>query len=85
MFLPVQAIPGPKVKQAFIAAEDKNFYTHIGVDPEGIARAAVRYSCRTYGSEPPSGRRLDDHPAGGEELPAVRPRQRGAPAPFGGL
>jgi penicillin-binding protein 1A len=42
MFLPVQAIP-EKVKQAFIATEDKNFYKHIGVDPEGIARAAIRY------------------------------------------
>lgn len=42
MFLPVQAIPD-KVKQAFIATEDKNFYKHLGVDPEGIARAALRY------------------------------------------
>ncbi|WP_299820294.1 penicillin-binding protein 1A [uncultured Roseibium sp.] len=48
MFLPIQAIPD-KVKQAFIAAEDKNFYTHIGVDPEGIARAAVRF-IQNYGS-----------------------------------
>jgi penicillin-binding protein 1A len=48
MFLPIQAIPD-RVKQAFIAAEDKNFYSHIGVDPEGIARAAVRY-VQNYGS-----------------------------------
>jgi len=48
MFLPIQAIPD-RVKQAFIAAEDKNFYTHIGVDPEGIARAAVRF-IQNYGS-----------------------------------
>ena len=38
LFLPSTAIP-PLVKQAFIAAEDKNFYTHGGVDPEGIIRA----------------------------------------------
>ena len=38
MYLPSTAIP-PLVKQAFIAAEDKNFYTHNGVDPEGIIRA----------------------------------------------
>ena len=38
MYLPSSAIP-PLVKQAFIAAEDKNFYTHNGVDPEGILRA----------------------------------------------
>lgn len=48
MFLPIQAIPD-RVKQAFVAAEDKNFYTHIGVDPEGIARAAVRF-IQNYGS-----------------------------------
>ncbi|WP_417689567.1 penicillin-binding protein 1A [Roseibium sp.] len=42
MFLPIQAIPD-RLKQAFIATEDKNFYSHIGVDPEGIARAVIRY------------------------------------------
>src|SRR6266568_2520313 len=40
LYLPGNAIP-PMVKQAFISAEDKNFYTHNGVDPEGIARAAI--------------------------------------------
>ncbi len=48
MFLPIQAIPD-RVKQAFIAAEDKNFYEHLGIDPEGIARAAVRF-VQNYGS-----------------------------------
>ncbi len=48
MFLPIQAMPD-LVKQAFISAEDKNFYSHIGVDPEGIARAAVRF-VQNYGS-----------------------------------
>ncbi|GAA0771493.1 penicillin-binding protein 1A [Roseibium denhamense] len=48
MFLPIQAMPD-RLKQAFISAEDKNFYNHIGVDPEGIARAAVRY-IQNYGS-----------------------------------
>ncbi|TYC58560.1 penicillin-binding protein 1A [Rhodobacterales bacterium] len=48
LFLPIQAIP-ERVKQAFVSAEDKNFYTHIGVDPEGIARAAVRF-IQNYGS-----------------------------------
>jgi penicillin-binding protein 1A len=37
------------LKQSFISAEDKNFYTHLGVDPEGIARAAVRF-IQNYGS-----------------------------------
>jgi penicillin-binding protein 1A len=40
LYLPSNAIP-PLVKQAFISAEDKNFYSHSGIDPEGIARAAL--------------------------------------------
>ncbi|GGB44222.1 penicillin-binding protein [Roseibium aquae] len=42
MFLPIQAMPD-QLKHAYLSAEDKNFYHHIGVDPEGIARAVVRY------------------------------------------
>jgi len=40
LFLPANAIP-PLVKQAFLSAEDKNFYTHNGIDPEGIGRALL--------------------------------------------
>ena len=40
LYLPSSSIP-PLVKQAFLSAEDKNFYTHGGVDPEGIARAVL--------------------------------------------
>ncbi|RFB80804.1 penicillin-binding protein 1A [Methylovirgula sp. 4M-Z18] len=40
LYLPSADIP-PLVKQAFISAEDKNFYMHNGVDPEGILRAAM--------------------------------------------
>jgi penicillin-binding protein, 1A family len=39
-FVPLSAIPD-RVKQAFLSAEDKNFYEHAGVDPWGIARAVV--------------------------------------------
>ncbi len=39
VFVPIDAIP-PMVRQAFVSAEDKNFYTHPGIDPLGIARAA---------------------------------------------
>ena len=39
LYLPSSAIPD-LVKHAFISAEDKNFYTHRGFDPEGIVRAA---------------------------------------------
>lgn len=40
LFLPISAIP-PLVKQAFLSAEDKNFYSHPGIDPEGLARAVM--------------------------------------------
>ena len=40
LYLPSSAIP-PLVKQAFISAEDKNFYTHNGIDIEGIVRAIL--------------------------------------------
>jgi penicillin-binding protein 1A len=38
LYLPGSAIP-PLVKNAFISAEDKNFYSHPGIDVEGIIRA----------------------------------------------
>ena len=40
LYLPSSAIPD-LVKEAFISAEDKNFYTHRGFDPEGIIRAGI--------------------------------------------
>ena len=40
LFTPAEEIPD-MVKQAFISAEDKNFYEHQGYDPRGIAAAAV--------------------------------------------
>ena len=40
LFLPSQAIP-QLLKNAFLSAEDKNFYEHTGLDPEGIVRAAI--------------------------------------------
>src|SRR5271170_30775 len=43
LYLPSSAIP-PLVKEAFIAAEDKNFYTHRGFDPEGMIRAAIIFA-----------------------------------------
>ena len=42
LYLPSSAIPD-LVKEAFISAEDKNFYTHRGFDPEGIIRAGFIY------------------------------------------
>ena len=40
LFVPENKIP-PLVKNAFISAEDKNFYSHFGVDPLGIIRAVL--------------------------------------------
>jgi len=40
VFVPIEAIP-QVVRDAFIAAEDQNFYSHRGIDPEGIIRAAI--------------------------------------------
>lgn len=41
IFVPVEEIPD-LVKQAFISAEDRNFYLHRGFDPRGMASAAVQ-------------------------------------------
>ncbi len=40
LFAPIDTIPD-LVKQAFVSAEDKNFYTHSGYDLRGIAAAGV--------------------------------------------
>lgn len=40
LFTPADEIPNI-VKQAFISAEDKNFYDHAGYDPAGIAKAII--------------------------------------------
>jgi penicillin-binding protein 1A len=48
LYLPIQAVP-KLVTNAFVAAEDKNFYEHGGIDFSGIARAAVLY-VQQYGS-----------------------------------
>src|ERR1700691_744956 len=48
LYLPIQAIP-KLVTNAFIAAEDKNFYQHPGIDIYGIGRAGLLY-IQHYGS-----------------------------------
>jgi penicillin-binding protein 1A len=40
VFVPIEAIP-LRVQQAFVAAEDQNFWHHPGVDPVAIMRAVV--------------------------------------------
>src|ERR1700759_5417109 len=41
IFVPAAFIP-KLVKEAFISAEDRNFYNHPGIDPSGILRAAIK-------------------------------------------
>src|SRR5947199_7703615 len=48
LYLPIQAVP-KMVINAFLAAEDKNFYEHGGIDFQGMARAAVLFA-QNYGS-----------------------------------
>ena len=38
---------------AFIAAEDQNFWTHPGIDVQGIVRAVVNNTARTFGVNAP--------------------------------
>ncbi|MEL6807756.1 MAG: transglycosylase domain-containing protein, partial [Pseudomonadota bacterium] len=49
LFAPAESIP-PMIKQAFISAEDKNFYTHEGYDLRGIGAAAYD-AVRTRGAD----------------------------------
>ena len=48
LYLPIQAVP-KLVINAFLAAEDKNFYEHGGIDYPGMARAALLYA-QNFGS-----------------------------------
>src|SRR5437899_7660463 len=48
LYLPIQAIP-KLVTNAFVSAEDKNFYEHGGLDFGGIARAGIVYA-QNFGS-----------------------------------
>jgi penicillin-binding protein 1A len=48
LYIPIQAVP-KGVINAFLAAEDKNFYEHGGLDFSGIARAGLAY-IQNYGS-----------------------------------
>ena len=53
LFVPIDRVP-EHVIDAFLAAEDKNFYDHFGLDVVGIARATVQNVVNVL-----SGRRLE--------------------------
>ncbi|MEL7490716.1 MAG: penicillin-binding protein 1A [Pseudomonadota bacterium] len=40
LFVPIDVIPS-RVKNAFVSAEDKNFYNHSGLDVKGVVRAQI--------------------------------------------
>ncbi len=48
LYIPIQSVP-KLVVEAFLSAEDKNFYEHGGIDPSGIFRAGMVY-LQNFGS-----------------------------------
>ncbi len=66
LYIPIQAVP-KLVIDAFLAAEDKNFYEHGGLDFIGIARAAHRL-CREFRQRTPPAGRFHHHPTSRQEL-----------------
>ena len=53
LYIPIQAVP-KRVTDAFIAAEDKNFWEHGGIDVTGIARAVIT-NLENWGKRRPQG------------------------------
>ncbi len=51
IFVPGDEIPA-LVKDAFISAEDKNFYSHPGVDAVGIGKALTRFAMARASGQP---------------------------------
>lgn len=47
LYIPIQSVP-KRVIEAFLSAEDKNFYEHGGIDPTGIFRAGIDF-LQNYG------------------------------------
>ena len=54
VFIPIDAVPNI-IKSAFISAEDKNFYNHIGVDMLGISRAFINNLKNIFSNKRPQG------------------------------
>lgn len=54
IYIPYQAIPS-KLKEAFLSAEDKNFYTHFGIDIPSILSAVIVNIQRLGSSRRPHG------------------------------
>jgi hypothetical protein len=69
VFVPIEVIP-KRVINAFVSAEDQNFYDHYGVDFVAIGRAAVTNVFNMIRDKRPVGAS-----AGREELPAQQRAQ----------
>ncbi|WP_332118917.1 penicillin-binding protein 1A [Azorhizobium caulinodans] len=54
LYVPIQSVP-KLVVEAFLSAEDKNFYEHGGIDPTGIFRAGMFYLQNLGTSRRPQG------------------------------
>ena len=81
LFVPIDAIPR-RVIDAFLSAEDKDFYSHPGVDVNGVTRAVVDENLRVGHVAFSGGHNLFAHARGGEPRHAAtrdgvnQPRQR---------
>jgi penicillin-binding protein 1A len=69
LYLPIQAVP-KLVINAFLAAEDKNFYEHGGIDFTGMARAAVLLAQNFGSNRRPQGASTITQQVASEELPS---------------
>ncbi|WP_240476715.1 penicillin-binding protein 1A [Geminicoccus roseus] len=54
VWIPIHAIP-IRMQQAFVAAEDQNFWHHHGIDPQGVASAVIDNLRRVVNDERPRG------------------------------
>ena len=54
LYVPISEIP-LRVRQAFLSAEDKNFYSHMGIDIPSVIGAAVKNISRLRDSKRPIG------------------------------
>lgn len=72
-FVSLENIP-PHVRQAFLAAEDSEFYVHDGASLRGLARASVTTLANTLRGRPPSGGGTITHQLIKNTLLAEEPR-----------
>ncbi|HEX2525868.1 MAG TPA: penicillin-binding protein 1A [Geminicoccus sp.] len=54
VWVPIRSIP-TRMQQAFVAAEDQNFWNHHGIDPQGVASAVIDNLRRVANDERPRG------------------------------